>query len=358
VSDNPFRPAPRGRRPAVFGAPIVDPAGWSAEDLAGGEDYLYRLDEDEVDEILAAMERVEKSGIALKHVTRAQFPLPRFARVMDAIVKDEVMEGRGFIFLRGLPSVGLTVLQHAIIQWGLGAYIGRATHQNGRGHLLEHVMNSGGDINVSGRGYNSPSALGFHADSADAFSLMCIRTAKSGGEHSIVSSVTLYNEMLKRRPDLVHELTFRFYRTRRGEELPGAEPFQRQPVFSITDGYFAGRSASYTITRAQKLPGVPPLTDKQKAAIDFYQSLSRELALQIDWQPGDISFVLNHVSLHARTAYEDWPERDRRRHLLRLWLDLAGERPVHADIAREMKGITLHPGVEPEIPMTATPVPK
>jgi hypothetical protein len=267
-----------------------------------------------------------------------------------------MMEGRGFIFLRGLPSVALTVLQHAIIQWGLGAYIGRATHQNGRGHLLEHVVNAGGDINTTGRGYNSPSALGFHADSADAFSLTCIRAAKSGGQHSIVSSVTLHNEMLKRRPDLVRELAFRFYRTRRGEELPGDAPFQRQPVFSVTDGYFAARSASYTIDRAQKLPGVPLLTAAQKEALALYQSLSRELALAIEWQPGDVSFVLNHVSLHARTAYEDWPERERRRHLLRLWLDLRGARPVHADIAREMSGIRLRPGVEPDIPLDATPV--
>ncbi|MEQ9125211.1 MAG: hypothetical protein RIM80_21900, partial [Alphaproteobacteria bacterium] len=31
-----------------------------------------------------------------------------------------------------------------------------------------------------------------------------------------------------------------------------------------------------------------------------------------------------HTILHSRTAYEDWPEPERRRHLLRLWLACPG----------------------------------
>jgi len=32
--------------------------------------------------------------------------------------------------------------------------------------------------------------------------------------------------------------------------------------------------------------------------------------------------------LHDRTAYEDWPEKERRRHLLRLWLAAPDARPL------------------------------
>jgi hypothetical protein len=40
----------------------------------------------------------------------------------------------------------------------------------------------------------------------------------------------------------------------------------------------------------------------------------------MEFQPGDMQFVCNHWVLHSRTKYEDWPELERRRHLLRLWL--------------------------------------
>lgn len=352
---NTFVPGPRGREPAVLGRPIVDPAAWTAQDFKDRLGFVYQLSPDEIDEILGAVARVERSGTALKDVTRAGFALPKFGRVMDEVVKDEVLDGRGFIFLRGLPVEGRSILQNAIAQWGLATYIGKMLPQNKQGHLLEHVKNAGGDINSpTGRGYNSPNALGFHSDSADAFSLMCLRNGKSGGEHRIVSSVTVYNEMLKRRPDYARELEFHFYRSRRGEIPPGLEPFHRQPVFSVTEGYFSARGASSTIKRAQNIPGVPKLTEAQKEAIAYYQALAGELSLQILWQPGDISFVLNHVSLHARSAYEDWPEPERRRHLFRLWIDLAGARPVHHEIAEDMSGIKLPAGTVLKTPLEMT----
>jgi hypothetical protein len=329
----------------VLGSTIVDPAAWRPEEFAGNERFAYRLSDDEIAEIFAAVDSVERSAKPLKDVTKRDFPLPRFAAAMAAF-EDELIEGRGFVFVRGLPVEGRTPLQNAIAFWGLGAYMGVAVPQNAQGHLLEHVRNAGGDINSpTGRGYNSPNALGFHTDTCDLFSLMCLKTSKAGGEHRLCSSVTVYNEMLKRRPDLANELTFRFYRTRRGEVGPGEDPWMRQPVFSVQDGYFAARGASSTIKRAQSLPGVPKLTAAQTEAIAFYQTLCAELALKIDFQPGDINFVSNHVALHARSAYEDWPELERRRHLLRLWLNSEGKRPLHPDIAREMRGIHVPGGI-------------
>ncbi|MFM2130215.1 MAG: hypothetical protein RL477_1761, partial [Pseudomonadota bacterium] len=232
---NTFRPAKREREPATLGRPVVDPAGWRAEDFKGNEDFVYRLSGREVDEILAAAGRVRDSGIALKDVTRDEFVMPTVSKTMTEIVREEVLRGRGFIFLRGLPVVEGGVLPNAIAHWGLSTHVGQAQPQNMKGNLLEHVKNAGGDIDSpTGRGYNSANALGFHSDTSDILTLMCLHGAKSGGEHRLVSSVTVYNEMLRRRPDLAKELEFHFYRTRRGE-FPADEPkFHRQPVFSVT----------------------------------------------------------------------------------------------------------------------------
>ncbi len=41
-----------------------------------------------------------------------------------------------------------------------------------------------------------------------------------------------------------------------------------------------------------------------------------------------MQFVHNHQILHSRTDFEDWPELEKRRHLLRLWLAPRGAREL------------------------------
>ena len=52
------------------------------------------------------------------------------------------------------------------------------------------------------------------------------------------------------------------------------------------------------------------------------------VAFEVAFEPGDIQFLNNYVTLHARTGYDDYPEPHRRRHLLRLWLKVAGARTL------------------------------
>ena len=354
---NPCERGTRVRHPAVLGEPIVDPTGWSNRDFVARDRYLYVLSSDEIDEIMAAADQFEQTGIELKDLNKDKFVITKFEKTLLGVIHDEVLNGRGFIFLRGLPVEDRSVLQHASVQWGLASYLGSMLPQNKQGNLLEHVKNAGGDIDSPiGRGYNSANTLGFHSDDSDAFSLMCLYVRKSGGEHRIVSSVTVYNAMLDRFPSFTKELEFLFYRSRRGEIPHGKVPFIRQPVFSVTDGFFCARGASSTLNRAQELPGVPKLTRSQQDAISSSQALCSELSLIVNWQPGDVSFVLNHVALHARTAYQDWPEPDKKRHVLCSWINLEKKRPIHDTIAQDMSGIKLPEGTNPNTPLDMTQV--
>ena len=124
-------------------------------------------------------------------------------------------------------------------------------------------------------------------------------------------------------------------------------------MFSVTQGYFAARGASSTIKRAQGMPGVPDLTPAQNEAISLYGALANELAMDIDFELGDISLVQNYVNLHARTCYEDWPDEERKRHLLRLWLCFDGARPIHDDILRDNQHGILEEGTIPHAPLEA-----
>lgn len=323
-----------------MGQPIADSSAWLPKDFEGSQGWIYTLNAGEIAEALDAADATIRQGIDLKDITRDNFPLPKLAAGL-ADVREELTFGRGFALVRGLPIDGRSRDQTARAFWGIGAHLGRAVSQNGRGQLLGHVTDLGGDYGKV-RGYMTRAHMSFHADRADFLALCCLHPAKSGGAHRICSSVSLYNEMLRQRPDLVQELTYRFYRFRSGELRPGeTKPYYRQPVFSITDGYFAARGASAAIAKMANVADVPPLTEAQKEAIALYKSIAQSIAIDINYQIGDISVVQNHVTLHSRSAFEDWPEQERKRHLLRLWLSTDGAYPVHDDIEREIRGVTV-----------------
>jgi len=65
------------------------------------------------------------------------------------------------------------------------------------------------------------------------------------------------------------------------------------------------------------------------------------LRLDMNFMPGDIQFLHNHTILHARSAYEDWPEVERKRHLLRLWLSPPGARPLPPVFAECYGSLTI-----------------
>ncbi|MDX1484358.1 MAG: TauD/TfdA family dioxygenase [Alphaproteobacteria bacterium] len=353
MQKNPWTPSARQRKPARLMQPIEESGCWYPQDLAGTDAWVYRLSAREIADIFDAVARVEARGFDIKDIAEEDFPLPVLAPAL-ADIRKELMEGRGFALIRGLPIEGRTAYQNTAAVWGVSNHLGRPFSQNGEGHLIGHVMDEGARMKTAtGRGYRSNEGLFFHCDRSDITGLFCLQTAKSGGQHRLCSSVALYNEMLARRPDLAEALTFHFYMTRRGEIPVGeSDPWYRQPVFSVQDGYFSARGASRTgIVRAQNLPGVPELTPLQLEAIDVYQAIADELAIDIDFEPGDMSYCMSHVTVHARTPFEDWPEPERRRHLLRLWISTGGERPLVPEVAREIeRGVTVE-GVEPTVPL-------
>jgi hypothetical protein len=79
------------------------------------------------------------------------------------------------------------------------------------------------------------------------------------------------------------------------------------------------------------------------AALDLFDALTNDpaLHLQMQFEPGDMQFVHNHSLLHDRNGFEDWPEPQRRRHLLRLWLACPGARPLPPVFAQRYGSLTV-----------------
>jgi hypothetical protein len=339
-----FRSFTRARRiPATPMAPVVDPAAWTAETLGGVDDFSCRIGERDVDELIAGISAFRRLGVPIEEVGRGNFPLHGFADVL-ADVRRELVDGRGIVMLRGFPVERLSREEQAIAYLGLGAYLGTAMSQNKHGHILGHVKDIGGDYDDSNtRGYMTRAEMRFHSDACDYVGLLCLNGAKRGGESRVASSIAVYNRMLETRPDLAAELCGGFYRSRSGEANPGDTPWIKHPIFCFADGYFSALGLGAAVDKAQKLPGVPPFTPAQKEAIALYRTTVEACAVDMDLAPGDIQFLNNFVTLHTRRAYEDWPEPERKRHLLRLWLHDPASRPLPKELreGRQGRGVRL-----------------
>jgi len=303
--------------------PVNGPQAWYGPDMARRQhEWTCELTPAQIAELREAITRVEAAGMDVVDIRAADFPLPSLAPVLRQ-VREAMFDGRGFALLRGFPVAELTPLQRGLGYFGIGSHFGVATPQNAKGHALGHVCDLGVDYGAAtGRGYQTNSRLPYHTDSADVVGLLCINKSKSGGLNSLVSSVTLYNDLLKRRPDLVRVLMGPVYRDRREEIAPGQGPWYVIPVFNPYQGRVFTTHVRSTVRKAQRFPEIPRISPQLAEAMDMLDAMAEDPAyhLDMDFEPGDMQFVCNHFILHSRTDFEDHAERSARRHLLRLHL--------------------------------------
>jgi Taurine catabolism dioxygenase TauD, TfdA family len=323
--------------------PITGPSAWIGAELRESREWLLELTDAQRAELDAALRATQRRGLAVQAIGHADFALPTLGALLEHVL-DTLLDGRGFVLIRGLRLGDYTLEEAATIYWGIGAYLGRARPQNAKGHLLGHVR----DMQVhtadhAVRLYQTSERQTFHTDSCDVVALLCLQKARSGGLSSLTSSMSLYNEMLRRRPDLAAELFAPFATDRRDEVPEGMAPYFMIPVFNEHGGYLSTLYQRNYIRSGQRFPEVPRLTEAQNEAMDLFDSLAEDARLRLDmaFEPGDMQFVYNHTVLHDRTAFVDWPEPERRRHLLRLWLSPPRGRPLPTAYAQRYGSVEI-----------------
>ncbi|CAN5619823.1 TauD/TfdA family dioxygenase [soil metagenome] len=309
---------------------VTDQSAWKGEELHGKTDWLVAFTADELAEIDAAISSVRSKGLSLAEIGTQTFPLPTVKHKLASYVR-EIRNGRGFVVLRGIPVAKYTDDEVGMIFWGLGTYLGAPVCQTPKGELLGHVKDYGrklGGLDV--RGFETNAHLNFHTDSADIIGLMCLRKAKSGGLSSVVSSMAIYNDIIEKHPEFmpVYERGFQYIRREAAFTDKPVSP-HRLPIFGEKDGVVSCRYLRTQIEAGAVALG-KPLEPNEVAALDYFDSLSRDpkFHLDMDLEVGDIQLINNYTTLHSRTGFEDFPEPERRRHMLRLWLVLRERRPL------------------------------
>lgn len=299
---------------------VASPAAWRRRDLEAVP-WRTALAPAEVAEIEAAVRAWMSSSRPLASMTRADFPLPTLAgRIREW--RDQVTAGRGLQVISGVPVTAWTVDEASAFFWGLGQHLGRPGAQNRKGDLLGHVRDTGADrTDRYVRQYLTTQNIPFHCDAADIVGLLCLRKAKSGGLSRIASSVSVYNELLRRRPDLAPRLFEPFMLDTRDEAEANGLKALPVPPCRYAGGVLRTFWHSEYYRTSQRHEGIR-LSAAENELLDLYDEISGspEFHVDMDLEPGDVQLLSNHVVIHARTDYEDHAEESLKRHLLRLWI--------------------------------------
>jgi len=317
--------------------PFEHAAAWYSRDFRSKDDIAVELEGRHVDVLLRALAHAKAQARPLDGMTARHFPLDGIGDEVAAW-RREVCEGRGLLLLRGLPVERLSVDDAGLMYFGLGLHFGRPVSQSNMGDLLGHVVNVGGQDRRE-RAYRNSRELHLHTDRCDHVAMLCLKPAREGGVSGYASALTVHNEILATRPDLLEALYAGYYLHRFGEQ-PTGEPLVtpiRIPIFSVTDGVPCVIYIRGYIDLAEE-EGHCALTPLEREALTVFEAVSSRPDVRFNFtlEAGEATFFNNCLVLHTRTAFEDHPEPQRRRHLLRLWLMEEG-RPA-------APGVRLHKG--------------
>jgi hypothetical protein len=305
---------------------------WDAAQVSDPAHWTETLSAAEVEELTAAVAHAQAASDNFLAIGKVDFPLPTLGPRLKAIEK-ELIDGRGFVRIRGLPRNRWTNDQMSLAYWGIGAHLGKPWPQNAKGHVL-------GDVTDHGKAPNDPTSRGnevglvgldFHCDGSDLVGLMCLQTGVSGGLSAVCNSVALHNRLVRERPDLAAELYKPQPFDYRGEQAPGKPGWYLMPVFTRHGARLFIRLIRPYILASQRHADAPRLTDKAREALTWMQDMAEggAYSVMMDFQPGDMQFINNYHVLHGRTSYEDDRAAGKIRHLKRLWLEteVLAERP-------------------------------
>ena len=294
---------------------------WLACDQRELTDYEYWLTPSQADELVETVRRLNRAAAApvgFAELAVDDFALQAFSDTLRSVLRD-LFEGRGFALIRGVPVEELSVREAELALWGIGLNMGVPIPQNAAGDLVVHVRDQGGRFSdPTVRAYETSEALEYHTDSGDIATLLCLKPAKWGGVSTIASSSAIHDEMVRRRPDLARLLYEPWTRV----AVLGGEVYSKPICERLDDRVYFGYGRMYLERASKQRAEIPPLTTEQVEALDLFDELANhpDFRLDMNFAPGDIQFLNNYTILHARTAYEDWPDAERWRDLCRLWI--------------------------------------
>ena len=309
-------------------------AEWHAGDVADESTWTETLRQGELEEIDAALRKALEKSDDVMEIARADFPLPTLQSRLTEIER-ELIDGRGFVRLRGIARERYSREEMEMIYWGIGMYLGAPWPQNQYGHVLGDVTDQGVDpASPESRGNEIGAvALPYHSDGSDLVGLLCLQRPKSGGLSTVANALAIHNDLVRESPDLAAALYEPQPYDFRGAEPKGARPWYELPVFTNWKGRLFVRYIRPYILASQRFEDAPRISEIAELAMKRVDEMTQDPNYNVFMalEPGDMQFINNYHVLHARTSYVDDREAGLVRHLKRLWLatDVLADRPPY-----------------------------
>jgi alpha-ketoglutarate-dependent taurine dioxygenase len=307
-------------------------SAWKRADISEA-DFRVKLDASCLDEIRRVVDEIRAHPLPTILRSPADFDMTNCHAAM-AEVRRILKHGVRFAVVDRLPVEELSKAEAEAVYWLLASMVARPVAQKLDGTMIYDVHDTGKQA-LPGSGVRPDKTnieIRFHIDNAynttppEIVGLLCLKTAKSGGVSRVLSFHTVHNELLARHPELLPRLYRPFWFDRQKEFFDGDPETFAAAVFE--DGEeLRSRFSAHQINGGYKMRG-EALDNEGAAALAATLDIFEEPDLSIDFefQPGEIQFVDNRTLGHSRTEFEDWPDPEHRRHLVRLWLRDHGRR--------------------------------
>lgn len=301
----------------------------------GDAEGIVRPDQACLDEFEAVVMELRSNPLSTLIMTPDLFEMPA-CRAMMAAANREVREGLGFAIIDRLPMDRYSRDEAVTLYWLLASMISRPVAQSWDGKMLYDVLDKGKPPGNGVRPDVTNVGQNFHTDNSynlctpHYLGLLCLQTAKSGGISRLISFKAAHNEMRKRHPDLLRRLYQPFYFDRQREHAPDDVMTTYHPMFENQDGELVARLSYRQVVYGYELEG-KELDPEGRDALDAFEAILNEPAMWKDFffEPGQIQLLDNRRCGHCRTAFEDYREPERRRHLVRLWMRDSGRTFYH-----------------------------
>ena len=318
--------------PVMLNHDITGPRAWTAADLSPA-DWTVKLSPEALAELRAVLVQLRHSPVETYLIDPADYTLDA-CRATMARVREQLRTGIMFAVLDRLPLEEMTRPEATQLYWLLSSLMARPVAQKLNGQMLFDVRDTGAKLKP-GSGIRPTVTnvdLTFHNDNSyndtppDYVCLLCLQKAREGGVSRVVSVYTVHNALRAQYPDLLPRLYEPVLYDRHAEHFPDEANVFEAPVLQY-DTQLNTRLALSEIHAGYALRGQIP--DQRTAdALAAVQSVFNrpDLRVELDFQPGQIQYVNNRTTGHARTEFFDHEEPELRRHLVRMWLREGGKR--------------------------------
>ena len=300
------------------------PRAWRAATIDEQDHWIHLLPDD----CLAQLVRGRRQG-ADQALGQEPFDAERMAPCIEALapVRRDLEQGRGFALIGRLPVERMAPADAQAAYWSLGQCLGRPSVQNIEGALLYDVRDTGQQVSQGARFSVTNAESTFHTDNAfnpqlpDTVGLLCLQTARRGGRSQLLSAHALHGELVRSHPEVLETLYGSWHFDRRGQFAQGEAPVSQYPIFNRAGDELTMRYMHYYIEVGQQRTG-RAFSPPQSRALQILEEVIHrpDLRVEFDLHPGQMLFTNNRWILHNRTGFDDYPEPQRRRHYVRLWL--------------------------------------